>query len=457
LCTGFTAMAQDNSMQFYRPNNQHGLNVFETAKTDTVPFKGLKVKVTGNFELTFQALNQQNTAKPLTPPGFTSSINTLLPLVHAFQLPAANLGFDIQLADGVRMNLTSYLASRHHENTWVKGGYIQFDKLPFLHSGLIDNIMKSVTIDIGQVDVDYGDQHFRRTDGGNTIFNPFIENYIMDEFATELGAEFYYHHPSGFFLMGGITDGELDATIPAATTTLLQGTSVTTQYNVTDSATKMLNKYDPAFLGKIGFDKQVNKDFRIRVSGSFYTVNSAQSNSLFFGDRTGSHYFNVTESAAISAYAASANVIAVQNDYYPWSGRLDPGFSEEVHTYMGNLFLKYKGLEFFGTIEDAHGRTITETTNRQATQYAADVIYRFPEDKQNFWVGFRYNTMTALLQGSTSNITVNRAAGSVGWFLTKNIMAKAEYVNQEYLNYSPYNILNGAKFNGVCLEASIAF
>jgi hypothetical protein len=93
-------------------------------------------------------------------------------------------------------------------NTWVKGGYIQFDKLPFLHSDVIDNIMKYVTINIGQNDVDYGDQHYRRTDGGNTILNPFIENYIMDEFAPEVGVEFYYHSPSGFFLMGGITDGE---------------------------------------------------------------------------------------------------------------------------------------------------------------------------------------------------------------------------------------------------------
>ena len=150
-------------------------------------------------------------------------------------------------------------------------------------------------------------------------------------------------------------------------------------------------------------------------------------------------------------------MIAVQNDYYPWSGRLNPEFSEEVHAYMGNLFLKYKGLEFFGTIENAHGRAITEKTNRKVTQYATDIIYRFPKDKQNFWVAFRYNTVTLPPNGSTTNVTVNRQAGSIGWFLTKNIMAKAEYVNQEYLHYSPFNILNGAKFSGFCLEASIAF
>ena len=433
-----SAKAQQG-MQFYRPDNLQGVNIFETTKADTVAFTGLKVKVGGNFELTFQTLRDQNTATSLIPKGYTSNVNSLIPLTDGFQLPMANLNVDAQLADGIRTNITVYLASRHHEDTWVKGGYIQFDKLLFLHSDLINDIMKSVTIKVGQTDVDYGDQHFRRSDGGNTIYNPFIENYIMDEFATELGAEVYYHSNSGLFLMGGISNGELDETVVAPVKI--------------DSATNQVNKYDPAFHGKLGFDKQINKDFRLRVSGSFYTDPSASSNTLFGGDRTGSHYFNVMENQAV----ASATVLSDANDYSPFSGRLNPGFSEEVHTYMGNLFLKYQGLEFFGTIEDAHGRAITETTDRQATQNAADLIYRFPQDKQNFWIGFRYNTVTALLQGYTSNVTVNREAGSFGWFLTKNIMTKIEYVNQAYDGYPSDNILNGGRFKGVDIEASIGF
>jgi 3-dehydroquinate synthetase len=46
---------------------------------------------------------------------------------------------------------------------------------------------------------------------------------------------------------------------------------------------------------------------------------------------------------------------------------------------------------------------------------------------------------------------------SAGWFLTRNIMLKAEYVHQDYLNYANTNILNGGKFYGTMLEASIAF
>jgi len=431
--------AQQEQLQFFRPNNQLGVNMFETSKTDTIPFTGLKVKVGGNFEMEFQGLRNFNTATPMTEPGFTGNVNSLEKLTNGFDLPMANLNVDAQLADGIRMNLTIYLATRHHEDTWVKGGYIQFDKLLFLHSDVINNIMKSVTIKIGQNDIDYGDQHYRRSDGGNTMYNPFVENYIMDEFDTEIGAEIYYHNKSGLFLMGGISNGELDPVVVASTKI--------------DSATRQPNKYDPAFHGKIGFDKQINQDFRFRVTGSFYTVNSDNSNTLFGGDRTGSHYFNVMENQAI----ANGTVLSDENDYSPFSGRLNPGFTEELHTYMGNLFLKYQGLEFFGTIEDAHGRAITETTNRQANQYAADLIYRFPQGKENFWVGFRYNTVTALLQGYTSNITVNREAGSLGWFITKNIMAKAEYVNQNYEGYPSNNILNGGNFHGAVLEASIGF
>ena len=433
------AKAQETQMQYFRPNNRYGVNQFETSKTDTIPFTGLKVKVGGNFEMAFQGLRNFNTATPLTKTGYVGNVNSLIPLQNGFDLPMANLNVDAQIEDGIRMNITVYLATRHHEDTWVKGGYIQFDKLLFLHSDLVNELMKNFTIKIGQNDIDYGDQHYRRSDGGNTIYNPFVENYIMDEFATEIGAEVYYHNKSGLFLMGGISNGELDPTVITATKI--------------DSLTGQPNKYDPAFHGKIGFDKQINSDFRFRASGSFYTVSSDNSSTLFGGDRTGSHYFDVMENQAV----ANATVLSDENDYSAFSGRLNPGFSEELHTYMGNLFLKYQGLEFFGTAEDAHGRAITEKTNRQATQYAADLIYRFPQDKENFWVGFRYNTVTALLQGYTANITVNREAGSFGWFMTKNILMKAEYVNQNYLNYATNNILNGGNFHGAVLEASIAF
>jgi hypothetical protein len=439
MTMGISASAQHQAMQYYRPNDRRGINMFETTKDDTASFHHLKVKVGGNFEQSYQMLRDKNTALPMTETGFNGNVNSLIPLTNGFDLAMANLNIDAQLADGIRVNLTTYLASRHHEDTWVKGGYIQFDKLLFLHSRFVDTLMKSFTIKIGQFDVDYGDQHYRRTDGGSTIYNPFVENYIMDEFATELGGEIYYHHSSGLFLMVGITNGELDPTVVASTKV--------------DSATGQRNKYPAAFQGKLGFDRQITPDFRFRLTGSVYSVHSANSNTLFGGDRTGSHYFYVMENQNV----ANGTAISEENDYSPFSGRLNPGFSEEVNTYMINPFFKFHGLEFFGTYENAKGRTISETSQRQTVQYAADLIYRFPANTENFWVGVRYNTVKAALQGYSQDITIDRDVASAGWFLTRNIMLKAEYVHQDYKEYPNTNLLNGGKFYGTMLEASIAF
>ena len=436
---GYSAIAQQQEMQYFRYNDKRGVNVFETPKNDTTPFTKMKVKIGGNFEQSFQALSDQNTAIAVTQPGFNGNVNSLTKLTNGFDLAMANLNIDAQLSDGIRLSLTVYLASRHHEDTWVKGGYVQFDKFTFLHSKWIDNIMKSVTIKVGQFDVDYGDQHYRRTDGGNTIYNPFVENYIMDEFATEIGGEVYWHHKSGLFAMAGVTNGELNPTVVAATKI--------------DSSTGQVNKYMPAIHAKLGYDKQLNKNTRLRLTGSYYGVQSAASNTLFGGDRTGSHYYFVMENPNVASGTAISNEV----DYSTFSGRYNPGFGEQVNTFMLNLLLKYRGLEFFGTFENAQGRTIIEKSTRQATQYAADLIYRFPAHKENFWIGARYNTVTATMAGNTNDITINRAVGSAGWFVTRNIILKAEYVNQVYLNYAATNILNGGQFSGTMVEASIGF
>lgn len=419
-------------MQYYRPNDRMGINVFETTKQDTTPYSGLRVRIGGNFTQDFQGLSHHNQADfAATSAAPAVNTNQLIKLTNGFNLAMANLTVDAQLADGIRMNLTMYLSSRHHEETWVKNGYLQIDKLTFLKSNAIDRIMKSISIRVGDLEVDYGDQHFRRTDGGNSIYNAFIENYIMDEFATEIGTEVYYHSQSGFLAMGGITNGQLNPTVVAS--------------SKIDSATGRLNKYAPAFHGKIGYDRQLSKDFRVRITGSVYSVKSTSSNTLFFGDRTGSHYFYVVENTAATS------------DGNAFSGRYNPMFNQQVNTGMLNALLKYKGLEFFGTYEMAHGRTVTEKNKRKAIQYAADLIYRFPANKENFWVGGRYNSVTAANPVNPVDITIDRFAGSIGIFITKNMMLKAEYVNQKYRHFKSSDIRSGAGFNGVMLEAVVGF
>lgn len=65
MMPGISALAQHQAMQYYRPNDQRGINVFETAKDDTTSFSHLKVKVGGNFEQSYQMLRDKNTALPI--------------------------------------------------------------------------------------------------------------------------------------------------------------------------------------------------------------------------------------------------------------------------------------------------------------------------------------------------------------------------------------------------------
>ena len=422
--------AQFNDMQFYKPNDKTGLYVYEGGKNDSVKFNGFGVRVGANLTQDFQILNHSNTSEPVLNDD-SVNVNQLIGLKNGFNRAMANLNIDAQLEDGIRANLTVYLSSRYNAGTWFKGGYVQVDKMLFLKSKTIDRIMRDVTIKLGDYEVNYGDHHYRRTDGGNTIHNPFVENLILDAFTTEIGGEILYHPISGIVAMFGMTNGELNPNVVAASSL--------------DTLTGVRNKYEPAYIFKLGFFKRLNADFRFRITASLYTIKSAANNTLYFGDRAGSHYLFVMENTLSNA----ANEA--------WSGRLDPHFNQAVTAYVINPFIKFQRLEFYGTYEIAEGRTIAERNTRRARQLAMDVLFRFPEGRENFWVGSRYNTVTAALPGIEHNVRIDRMVAVVGCFITKNIMVKAEYVIQEYRDFPITDIRNHGKFDGFVLEASVGF
>lgn len=431
-----------DSIQNFRYYDMRGLNVFETPKNN-VSFNGLRVRFGAGFTQQFQNIKHENylTGATSIPPAETG--NKLYPLSAGFNTAMANLNMDVQLADGIRLNLVTYLSARHHNEAWVKGGYIQFDKLPF-KGKFWDDIMKVATIKIGHMEINYGDAHFRRSDGGGTLYNPFIENYIVDAFTTEIGGEVYLQH-KGFFGMIGLTNGEIKGDVKEVS-----------QVPTDKSANK-----SPAVYLKGGFDKSMG-DFRIRGTASYYQDKSSANNTLFWGDRTGSNYFLAMENASATSTAQA------------WSGRVNPLFSDRTQGFMLNGFLKFKGLEGFVTYETGKGRQATQVKpeDRNFTQFAIDGLYRLKLGNQNFYAGARYNTVTLdqlFTSGTTqtiSEVKINRTSFAAGWFLTKNVLLKGEYVVQNYGGYDavgvPKTIFLGAngskaKFNGYVIEAVVGF
>ncbi|MFD1603999.1 hypothetical protein ACFSJW_09175 [Flavobacterium artemisiae] len=443
LITTFAVNAQNGfgHIQNQIPRDKNGINKFDVVK-DNAEYKGLSVDVGAAFALQFQGVDSFNGQENLPAPISGYRLNNL---ENNFNLPTANFTIGAQLFDGVRVNLDVYLASRHHNETWVKGGYLQIDKLDFIKKDFLAGFMKYATIKIGQMENNYGDAHFRRSDNGNALNNPFIGNNIMDAFITEMGAELYYNR-SGFVSMIGVTNSKLNQNVQEIVqTTPTQNTTIS-----------------PTILAKLGFDKQIDEDLRIRITGSLYhTANS--SGNLYASDRAGSRFYGVMSHSAYTGI--DGNTVA--NNFDPTAnkdtGNFNPNYGNWATSYMVNPFIKYKGLEFFGTLEftsggDAKGVEDTRTVN----QYVGDLVYRFGNN-ENLFVGAKYNVVNGKLRNSDAEaVNINRFETSAGWFMTKNILAKLGYIDQQYKNYSQFtagnpNDLYKGEFKGLMFEAVITF
>ena len=408
-------MVQSIEIQRLRPVDQRGVNVFETPKTDDVAYQGFKLAWGAAFTQQFQGLGH-----------YTTSPKPLVRIGHGFNNASANLYLNAQLAPGIRVALTSYLSSRHHNETWVKDGYLLIDESPIEFLPL-QFLMAYTTVKAGHFEINYGDAHFRRTDNGHALYNPFVGNLILDAFTTQIGGEVYLR-ASGLMLMGGITGGEVRG------------------------AVRSPEKRSPAFLGKAGFDRQVTSDLRVRLTGSAFVQKHSMNNTLYTGDRAGSRYYSVMDTVG-STEAAQA-----------WSGNIQPGFSDKVNAYVINPFVKFRGLEVLGNIETAKGRTGTETADRRWTQNAVEGVYRFAAHEQLF-VGARYNVAKGQLANvrvgaagtPLADLTVDRYQIGGGWFITPGVVMKAEYVTQKYDGFPTADVRNGGKFQGFVVEGVVAF
>jgi hypothetical protein len=408
---------QPITIQHIRPVDQRGVNVFEPPKDDTVQFKGTTLSWGAAFTQQFQGLDHSNKAAPKLVNNVDQ--NKLITMGHGFNNAVANLYLNGQLAKGIRVSMTSYLSARHHNETWVKDGYLLIDDSPIDFKPL-NQVMKYVTVKAGHFEINYGDGHFRRSDNGNAMYNPFVGNFIMDAFTTEVGGEVYVH--DGWWqVMGGVTNGEVRGMI------LNPGARA------------------PAFLGKAGIDKKLSSDVRVRLMGSVIRQKSSASQTLYGGDRAGSRYYDVLENTASTE---SANA---------WSGSVRNPFTSKLNGFIINPFVKVKGLEVFGQFEQAKGNNgVTETTgDRTWKQQVYEGLYRFAGEQ--LYVGGRYNTASGKLLGIANEVSVDRYQLGGGWFVTKNILSKLEYVNQKYNDFPTTDIRNGGKFKGFMVEGVVAF
>ncbi|MEP6619624.1 MAG: hypothetical protein ABJE47_09920 [bacterium] len=402
-------------IQHMRAPDQRGLNVFESPKEDNIPFSGFKLSWGGAFTQQFQNLTHENTAAPKVVAGVDG--NKLIAIGPGFNNALANLFLNVQLARGIRVAVETYASARHHQESWVKDGYFLIDASP-IENATLDKLMDYVTLKVGHFEVNFGDQHFRRSDGGQTIYNPFVGNYIIDDFTTEIGAEAYLRS-NGYSAMFGMTGGEVHGQVTAP------------------------GQKGPTYLVKLGTDQQLTSDIRYRLTTSMYKTDRSASNTLTSGDRAGSRYYDVLENTA-STETANA-----------WSGAIQTGMRDYVTAFVVNPFVKVGGVEVFGNLETHTGAAINETQRRTIRQNVGEALYRFADN--HLYVGGRYNVVNGELIVGASDVNVTRSQLGGGWFVTPNVLAKIEFVNQKYNNFPTTDIRNGGQFKGFVVEGAVAF
>lgn len=469
------AFAQQPQLQYYRGWDKEAINIFEPSKKGEQPeYTGFKIRIGGAFTQDFQRYKNQNAAfyvpTSVNNPenknflyGSIKAEDSTSSVLSGFNLAMANLNFDMQIGDGIRVCLENYMSSRHHLEFWVKGGYIQIDKLPMFNNP--QWFTDYVRVKIGHFQPNFGDMQFRRSDGGNTMFNPFVENGILDAFTTEIGGEVYVFPVDGFMVMGGMTSGFINGNI-------LKTPDAVNSFGVVPT------KRSPSLFGKVAYDKQLNDDLRLRLSASVYNNPNSSRNTLFAGDRTGSRYFGIMEPAKINGIPISIGTTptnpAVQSGPNFTSGRFDPGFANRVTAISISPFIKFKGIEFFGSYDIANGAVYGDTLrgewkNRSFNQLIAELVYRFLPNEQ-MYVGSRYIKVTGQpnglrysaddtgkTPGSQAEVGIDRLAFVAGWFPTKNLLLKFEYMIQNYTDFPKRDYRHEGKVSGFMIEAVIGF
>lgn len=205
-----------------------------------------------------------------------------------------------------------------------------------------------------------------------------------------------------------------------------------------------------AYYGKVGFDHQYNDDWRLRITESVYNVANVNRQDLYMGDKAGNVIRNVY---------GTGNTNVMSSGWDPTRNYTSSGaytVAPDLFASKTNLFLKYKDTEFYGMYEIIDADDVRHQSIK-VNHYAFDIVQRFYNDK--FWAALRYENAVQKYADYASDFgdsELKQYQAALGWFLSKNAVAKLEYIKQEREKFSIYNGGN-AKFDGFMINAALSF
>jgi hypothetical protein len=369
---------------------------------------------------TFQTLDQTNVydGKGVALPKLTSGMQT------AF----GDLGFGGKFGkkQEVDMYFDLYLASRNHPSqTYGNQGYLQIHDIPenlvSLHKAL-DPIFKRVDVKVGAFLIDYGDQLYHRSNNAIVQANPLVGNFVMDPNLVSVGGEIM-SKPGKYGWLLGVTNG-------TNTEDWSGGRGI-------------------AYNGKVW----IYPIDALRLSASGFRANHSDSATstatLFSGNRSGERYGGV-----LGGGQAPGDVLA--------------GAGKDVTAYQFDATWNAKEmpLKLYGHVGQTKDSDINGIAPLRLSEtwkyYAGDVVYKLTP---SLYAAARYSGANAdQLHGAASDGKVRRIQIGGGLWMTRNMLVKAEWVDQKYTGFALGDMVNNGvdagrnpRFKGLVSEFSFAF
>lgn len=392
------------------------VQTFEPAK-DTSVFTAPTIGWNADLTFNYQGLDQNYDLF-----GKTGEV-TLQP---GLSLPTANFDVNAKVMSGFNVKLETMFSSHHHNETYVKGGYATIDNLDFIVPGFASDFMQNATIKVGVDDINFGDDQFRRTDNADVMRNPFIHNMGVEAYMQAPHIEVLYRLPANTFVMVGVTNGQVN---PDDVTAV--------DRNSTSGSSNR-----PGLYGKVGFDSQINDDLRVRLTESVYTVHGTnKGSSLYSGDKAGTPSRKIFDDGTDTDFGALWNALS--------------GFSD-LTVSKTNFFTRFQDTELYAMFEIADGAD-AKGVDMAMNHYAVDLVQRFHNDK--FYAAARYEKAKLDYKEATNNLgdaEMTQWQVGLGWFLSKNAVAKLEYIDHERTNNSSF-VGGTADFKGYMISTALSF
>lgn len=364
---------------------------------------------------------------------FTASGAPLAKVEPGFQNAFGDLGFIGKFGknDEIEVAFDLYLSSRNHPSTtYGNEGYLILHGVPENLQSLkfLTPILSRVDLKAGHFLVDFGDNKNHRSNNAIVQKNPLVGNFVVDPNIVSIGMQVSSKPGARLGWLLGVNNG-----------TVTEDWSIGRGFAVNGKVFAYPIKPLRASLSYMTADQSDNPN---RSGGGSQLQ-------MFTGNRSGERYAGV-----LGGGQAPGNVFPQAGEKFT-AAQLDLTYDE------ASFPIKLYG--HYGRTQDKDiNGSVAGTPEETWNYYAGDVVYKITPA---LYAAARYSGATTdMLAGRATDGKVNRIQVGGGFWLTRNMLMKLEYVTQKYNGFVQGDMVNNnlqawrdPEFKGFVAEVSFAF